>query len=264
MPDDAAGGNDVVEDYVCTACPAGHAGKHCDRCAEGHFGDPTVPGERCRPCECAGGPCDPQTGRCLSCPRNTDGWRCEKCKAGHYGDPATGCEPCACSPVGALTPDSCDPDDGQCSCKPRFAGRTCERCEDGFGNVTAGCVACACSARGSRTASAAACDAVTGECTCRPGYAPPGCHACLAHHYNDPDTGCAGTCPRGDRGGACRLGNRDARNFAFWRAGLPTEDQRTLSGAVRRERRQPNARLRGLGGCARAGDEARGLRGTHS
>ncbi|KAE8736883.1 hypothetical protein FOCC_FOCC017661 [Frankliniella occidentalis] len=187
---DVTDNNDVVEDYVCTACPAGHAGKHCDRCAGGHYGDPTVPGERCRPCDCAGGPCDPLSGRCLSCPGNTDGWRCEKCKPGHYGEPEKGlCRPCECSATGSVAADACHPGSGQCECRPRFTGRTCDRCADGLGNVTAGCVACACDPRGS---SAPACDPVTGQCPCRDGYAPPHCRGCLLHHYDNPDTGCEG------------------------------------------------------------------------
>ena len=27
--------NDVIEDYVCTACPTGFAGKHCERYGDG-------------------------------------------------------------------------------------------------------------------------------------------------------------------------------------------------------------------------------------
>lgn len=66
------------------------------RCADGYYGNPTVPGESCVPCNCSGnvdplevGHCDSVTGECLRCTGNTDGAHCERCAAGYYGDAVT-------------------------------------------------------------------------------------------------------------------------------------------------------------------------------
>ena len=55
--------------FNCT-CSVGYAGKLCDECADGYFGDPLTTG--CKPCECNGnidlastGNCDRRTGECL-------------------------------------------------------------------------------------------------------------------------------------------------------------------------------------------------------
>lgn len=98
-------------------------------CDYGYFGSPTTPGGKCEPCVCNGVPCDRTTGQCLNCRGNTEGWHCERCKPQHYGDPIiANCQPCACDPLGSLGPD-CDPLTGQCECKDRFTGRTCDKCQ---------------------------------------------------------------------------------------------------------------------------------------
>lgn len=57
------------------------------------------------------------------------GWKCEKCKPNHYGDPTTSnCKACECDPIGSES-KRCDPTTGQCVCKERFVGRTCDQCE---------------------------------------------------------------------------------------------------------------------------------------
>ena len=43
-------------------------------------------------------------------------------------------QPCNCNMYGSQTPD-CDPRSGQCVCKPKYVGRTCGQCKDGFGNI---------------------------------------------------------------------------------------------------------------------------------
>lgn len=58
---------DGAVEYVCTQCPAGYTGDHCEICDDGFYGSPLVLGSSCAPCPCNGGPCDPQTGRCISC-----------------------------------------------------------------------------------------------------------------------------------------------------------------------------------------------------
>ncbi|BES88583.1 laminin subunit [Nesidiocoris tenuis] len=174
--------------YVCTACPEGYTGRHCEQCAPGYFGSPEEIGSTCKPCNCNDGPCDHLTGRCLSCLGNTQGWKCDKCKPNHYGNASTtGCFPCGCSPIGSEFSEGCNLEDGQCHCKERFTGRTCDRCETGFGNISAGCVACNCDSIGAKSS---LCDSVTGACECQPGVTGLSCHTCLPEHYGYSESGC--------------------------------------------------------------------------
>ncbi|XP_063216579.1 laminin subunit alpha-1 [Bacillus rossius redtenbacheri] len=176
--------------YVCTACPVGFAGDHCEQCGDGYHGNPRLPGSACRPCECHGGPCDGATGQCLECRGNTEGWSCERCRDGHYGDPsAADCRPCQCSTKGSAHPHTCDPQTGQCRCLEKYVGRTCSHCEEGHGNVTAGCPPCSCDPAGS---TAATCDPVTGQCPCLPGVGGARCDACQERHYGFSPSGCSG------------------------------------------------------------------------
>uniref|UniRef100_A0A182TRW1 Laminin IV type A domain-containing protein n=1 Tax=Anopheles melas TaxID=34690 RepID=A0A182TRW1_9DIPT len=105
------GGSSDPSEYVCTQCPEGYTGDHCE------FG-------------------------------NTEGWRCERCKTGYWGVPDDGCEPCSCSELGALE-NVCDVTTGQCICKPRYGGRRCDECDVGYGNLDLDCPACACNVNGS-------------------------------------------------------------------------------------------------------------------
>ncbi|CAD6997953.1 unnamed protein product [Ceratitis capitata] len=59
----------VVEnsEYICTQCPPGYTGDHCEMCDDGYYGNPTEVGSQCRPCDCEGGPCDVFTGQCIVC-----------------------------------------------------------------------------------------------------------------------------------------------------------------------------------------------------
>ncbi|XP_068083310.1 laminin subunit alpha-1 [Anabrus simplex] len=176
--------------YICTACPQGYVGAHCQTCAAGYFGNPLEPGSSCEPCNCNGGPCDALTGQCLVCHGNTEGWRCERCRPGHYGDPAQAdCKPCKCSAVGSVVTDSCDVQTGQCTCRSRFVGRTCDQCQPGYGNTSANCVPCECNTVGSTST---LCDPVYGHCTCHPGVGGSRCDRCLPAHYNFSKAGCKG------------------------------------------------------------------------
>lgn len=81
-------------EYECINCAVGYTGLHCERCAEGYFGNPTVIGGKCLPCDCGPnvdksrpGWCDHRTGFCNYCLGNTDGWNCSRCKKLYYGNP---------------------------------------------------------------------------------------------------------------------------------------------------------------------------------
>lgn len=63
------------------------------RCAEGYFGQPSVPGGSCQPCQCNDnldfsipGSCDSLSGSCLICKPGTTGRYCELCADGYFGD----------------------------------------------------------------------------------------------------------------------------------------------------------------------------------
>ncbi|KAG7265689.1 hypothetical protein CRUP_031013 [Coryphaenoides rupestris] len=117
----------------CASAPCGlhWQGKHSCRsgCANGYFGQPTLPGGSCQPCECHDNldlalprSCDPITGQCLRCRQGYGGVTCESCADGYYGD---------------------------ADCSHRTAGPHCDACLPGYyGNATRGstddCQRCAC------------------------------------------------------------------------------------------------------------------------
>ncbi|XP_017797924.1 PREDICTED: laminin subunit alpha-1-like [Habropoda laboriosa] len=181
---------DVDSRYVCTQCPNGYTGDHCESCDVGFFGNPLILGGTCESCLCGGGPCDQETGRCLECRGNTEGWSCDKCKPAHYGNPLEqNCLPCNCDPLGSSSVE-CDGRSGQCPCKPLFEGRDCSSCIEGYGNVTAGCRECNCDVG----ALDEVCDPVTGECRCADGVLGFRCDYCDVDHYGLSADGCNGEC----------------------------------------------------------------------
>lgn len=58
----------------------------------------------------------------------------------HYRPPGSdACLPCDCYPVGSFS-RSCDPESGQCQCRPGVIGRQCNSCDNPFAEVTnSGC-----------------------------------------------------------------------------------------------------------------------------
>uniref|UniRef100_A0A671SZR7 Basement membrane-specific heparan sulfate proteoglycan core protein n=1 Tax=Sinocyclocheilus anshuiensis TaxID=1608454 RepID=A0A671SZR7_9TELE len=78
----------------CTACPEGYEGKHCERCAAGFHGNPSVLGGRCEECKCDAygafpSACDPRSGQCR-CRPGASGLKCDQfCLHSH-------CEVCVC------------------------------------------------------------------------------------------------------------------------------------------------------------------------
>nr|XP_023685478.1 agrin-like isoform X3 [Paramormyrops kingsleyae] len=96
---------------------------------------------------------------------------------GLAGCPST----CQCNPYGSYG-GSCDPTDGQCSCKPGVGGEKCDRCEPGFWNfrgiVTenmSGCTPCHCDMLGSVRDD---CEQMSGLCSCKPGVKGMKCNVC--------------------------------------------------------------------------------------
>ena len=185
---------------IC-ACESGYAGDRCDRCADNHWGDASVPGGECRRCECNGnvdltqsGACDANTGSCLRCLYNTDGEHCERCRAGFFGDASRHeCRQCDChlpgtnSTGGAL----CDGQSGQCRCLPGVTGKRCDQCAADQWNLASGqgCEHCGCDPAGSLNTQ---CNLLDGQCECLPGYGGKRCDECQKDYYGDPTKQCYG------------------------------------------------------------------------
>ncbi|XP_021567698.1 laminin subunit gamma-3 [Carlito syrichta] len=192
-------------EVVCTHCPPGQRGRHCEICDDGFFGDPlglSGVSRPCRQCQCSGnvdpnavGNCDPLSGRCLRCLYNTTGDRCERCQEGFYGNalaprPVDKCAPCSCHPGGSVSEQTpCDPVTGQCSCLPRVTGRDCGRCSPGFFNLQPGrgCQSCKCHLLGSQEDR---CHPKTGQCPCRPGITGQACDRCQLGFFGFSIKGC--------------------------------------------------------------------------
>ncbi|KAM8966911.1 laminin subunit alpha-1 [Pelodytes ibericus] len=186
----------VDEEPVCDQCAPGYTGARCEKCANGYYGNPIVPGGSCVPCECSdnidpseNGHCDSVTGECLKCTDNTAGWHCERCAHGFYGDAvlAKNCTTCQCHPDSSVS-DICNHETGLCECKPNVFGKRCDQCTHGFYGLTSGlgCLPCNCSQSGSIS------DTCTdaGQCSCVPGVTGLKCDICAHGFYAFQDGGC--------------------------------------------------------------------------
>uniref|UniRef100_A0A1I7SML4 BMA-LAM-1 n=1 Tax=Bursaphelenchus xylophilus TaxID=6326 RepID=A0A1I7SML4_BURXY len=188
----------------CTECREGHTGQRCDYCAEDYFGNPKK-GIPCKKCVCNDNidpnyiqQCD-RTGKCLNCYYNTTGFDCEKCAPGFWGDATKDlkgdCQLCNCYTPGTRRPTTeyklleCDQNDGQCNCQPNVVGLHCDRCEDGYFNLTSGngCEQCDCELIGSVNQT---CDVITGLCHCKPGVSGRRCDQCSPYHFGLNSDGC--------------------------------------------------------------------------
>uniref|UniRef100_A0A8C6TM85 Laminin, beta 2 (laminin S) n=1 Tax=Neogobius melanostomus TaxID=47308 RepID=A0A8C6TM85_9GOBI len=97
----------------------------------GYYGNPSVPGGRCQPCECNNNidmsdrmACDGATGRCLKCLYHTEGPHCDTCQSGYYGDASRrNCRKCSCNSLG--TDRGQCPSRDECSCQ-RSSGAACQ------------------------------------------------------------------------------------------------------------------------------------------
>ncbi|KAF6301811.1 laminin subunit beta 4 [Rhinolophus ferrumequinum] len=187
-------------DVICH-CLHGYAGKQCEECSAGFYGNPRISGAPCRPCACNNNidvtdpeSCSRRTGECLKCLHNTQGPNCQLCKPGHFGSAHNQtCRRCSCHPAGvnatACPPGQgaclCDPDTGTCPCLPNVTGWTCDRCADGYWNLIPGrgCQPCDCDPR---TSHSSHCDQLTGQCPCKLGYDGKRCTECKENYYGDP------------------------------------------------------------------------------
>uniref|UniRef100_A0A8C8SQH7 Laminin subunit alpha 2 n=1 Tax=Pelusios castaneus TaxID=367368 RepID=A0A8C8SQH7_9SAUR len=183
---------------ICDECLLGYAGSRCERCAEGYFGQPLIPGGSCQPCQCndnldfsVPGSCDSLSGACLICKPGITGQHCERCADGYFGEAlgakncqCKGCVPCNCDSFGSKSFD-CD-ENGQCHCQPGIAGKKCDRCAHGFYNFEeGGCSACECPHLGNN------CDPVTGRCVCPPNTIGEKCDKCAPNYWgHDIVSGC--------------------------------------------------------------------------
>ncbi|XP_069076126.1 laminin subunit alpha-3 isoform X1 [Pleurodeles waltl] len=146
-------------------------GQRCTRCATGYYGFP-----HCKPCNCGQRLCDEITGKCI-CPPQTLKPECEVCGLQSFSyHPLVGCEGCNCSRTGVahFSNADCDLISGQCRCRPRVAGRQCDRCAPGYFSFP-DCIACDCHAGGTEPD---VCDPRTGACLCKGNVKGSQCELC--------------------------------------------------------------------------------------
>ncbi|KAH0517395.1 Laminin subunit alpha-3 [Microtus ochrogaster] len=92
-----------------------------------------------------------------------------------------GALPCDCHPAGAAG-QHCNPEGGQCPCRPNVIGRQCTRCATGHYGFPH-CKPCNCGRR--------LCEEVTGKCICPPRTVRPQCEVCEVNAFNfHPLAGC--------------------------------------------------------------------------
>uniref|UniRef100_A0A3B4ES20 Laminin subunit alpha-2 n=1 Tax=Pundamilia nyererei TaxID=303518 RepID=A0A3B4ES20_9CICH len=251
-------------ELLCDQCRPGYTGPRCDRCSNGYYGQPTVPGGSCRLCDCNGnldlsipGSCDPNTGRCLRCRQGYGDEACDSCAAGYYGDAiiAKDCQPCQCHTNGSVS-EVCNQETGECHCKENVLGQKCDKCRvsvkfsiltslvcvDG---LSSSCSACQCSHVGNN------CDANTGQCICPPNTIGERCDRCAPNHWgHDIVTGCkecgcnvigsvtqqcnvnTGCCIchdsfRGDKCNECQIGYRDFPQCVQCKCNIAGSDSQT-------------------------------------
>ncbi|KAM6900446.1 laminin subunit alpha-1 [Xenentodon cancila] len=172
----------------CLHCLNNTAGRHCEVCQPGYYGD-AVHSKDCRDCGCdvsgaLSSACDVTTGQCL-CRENVTGRACDHCQSGFFGlQSGRGCKPCHCNQSGSVT-ELCD-EEGRCHCVEGVAGIKCDRCSQGFyGFHGSGCTACTCDHTGGN------CDPENGGCMCPAHTEGDTCDKCEAGYWGlNPTTGC--------------------------------------------------------------------------
>lgn len=184
----------------CLKCTHNTAGKHCDECLPGHFGDPlALPHGQCDRCSCYPrgteqndkgiSQCDQVTGNC-HCKPNVIGRDCNECQPGFFNIVSgNGCESCGCDPIGSYN-STCDRFTGQCYCKPGVVGLHCDQCAlYHYGFSSEGCKFCDCDQSGSKGYQ---CDQ-NGQCPCNDNVEGRRCDRCKENKF-DRHKGCV-DCP---------------------------------------------------------------------
>ncbi|CAB4036359.1 Hypothetical predicted protein, partial [Paramuricea clavata] len=149
-------------------------------------------------------------GVCQGCQDNTEGINCQRCITKYYREGGKShwdndaCQRCDCFVNGTMNTTrngveylDCVRDDeeaaelgdlvaGQCLCKNKTTGRQCDRCVDGYYNLTAdnpqGCLACLCTTPGTVNASINCND--NGVCSCKPRVIGDKCSHCKKGTFN--------------------------------------------------------------------------------
>ncbi|CAH1999429.1 unnamed protein product [Acanthoscelides obtectus] len=184
----------------CLKCIHNTAGKKCETCLPGFYGNAlALPKGDCKRCQCyppgtdhspSGSlVCDQITGVCI-CKHRVVGKNCNQCEDGYYDlHNEDGCQPCNCDPIGAVN-STCSVFSGQCFCRPGVTGLRCDHCESRkYGFSTEGCKDCDCDPMGSKEPQ---CDA-TGQCPCLENVEGIRCDRCKENKY-DRHRGCV-DCP---------------------------------------------------------------------
>ncbi|KAK3701048.1 hypothetical protein QZH41_008153, partial [Actinostola sp. cb2023] len=180
-----------LNDTECI-CERNTAGKNCETCKSLYNNKPYQIRQPCRACGCNNhaSSCHYNTtkgfGVCDNCVDNTAGDKCEQCKVEYYRNSfvwKNHSKTCLrkfellhvnanfleCRTFGIVL-TAIPPLKGQCPCKVNVDGRTCDKCKDGYYNLTEsnadGCMSCGCNAAGSMNVT---CNS-TGGCFCRPRF----------------------------------------------------------------------------------------------
>ncbi|XP_034935622.1 agrin-like isoform X2 [Chelonus insularis] len=124
-----------------------------------------------------------------------DSWHgcCPDGKTAARGPDGAGCpSSCNCNKLGSVS-DTCNPETGQCECKPGVGGLKCDRCMPGYWGLPKiseghpGCIPCGCSLFGSVRDD---CEQMTGRCVCKPEIQGQKCTICTDHNKVLLRTGC--------------------------------------------------------------------------